>query len=253
MLKRMLLLLSCLLILTTSLAESDTSMEEVGETVVISPGAAEVNEAREDLINRIIALGEKIYNLTGGRAMKAHDSDDIFICKNFTTYIFHECRYDFRIAEYPGVLLVCPENMPDIGCYPYEYGLMWKNVRASEGNAFYAAAEFRYNAELSYEENLALAEEFMRQVKRGDFFQMAADYYYGTGAHSAIMTADYDPATDSVRWIDSNMVGTIVDGVRYGYVQFDREKSVTWWAEAFCHKGRGATIYRLRDDIIYAD
>ena len=252
MLKRMLLLLSCLLILTTSLAESDTSMEEVGETVVISPGAAEVNEAREDLINRIIALGEKIYNLTGGRAMKAHDSDDIFICKNFTTYIFHECRYDFRIAEYPGVLLVCPENMPDIGCYPYEYGLMWKNVRASEGNAFYAAAEFRYDPDKSKEENRQDAREFLKQVKRGDYFQMAANYYYGIGAHSMIFTQDYDPETDSVTWCDSNMKGEKRNGDRYGYVQFDAVKEIDWFVDAFCRPKHGATLYRLREDIIYA-
>jgi len=27
-------------------------------------------------------------------------------------------------------------------------------------------------------------------------------------------------------------------------------KDISWWAEAFCKKKRGATIYRLREDII---
>ena len=44
--------------------------------------------------------------------------------------------------------------------------------------------------------DLALA--FMRQVKRGDYFQMSADYEYGVGAHSAIMISDYDPETDTI-------------------------------------------------------
>lgn len=124
-------------------------------------------------------------------------------------------------------------------------------MAAAKGNPFYAAAEFRYDTALSYEENLELAKEFMRQVKRGDYFQMSAKYYYGVGAHSAIMIADYDPEKDTVHWMDSNMICKKIDGINYGYVQFDVERDITWWAEAFCVKTRGATIYRLRDDIVY--
>ena len=94
--------------------------------------------------------------------------------------------------------------------------------------------------------------ELMRQVRRGDFFQMSAEYSHGNGAHSAIMIADYDPETDTVRWMDSNMVGKKINGERYGKVQFDESESIEWWADAFCKKKRGATIYRLRDDIIFA-
>ena len=93
----------------------------------------------------------------------------------------------------------------------------------------------------------------MREVQRGDYFQMSADYEYGVGAHSAIMIADYDPETDTVHWMDSNMRGGKRNGIRYGIVQFDEEADVRWWARAFCHKKRGATIYRLRDDIIFAE
>ena len=79
-----------------------------------------------------------------------------------------------------------------------------------------------------------------------------AKYEYGTGAHSAIMLG-YDAETDEIHWFDSNMRGGKKNGIRYGIVQFDEVKSVEWWASAFCHKGRGATLYRLRDDIIYAE
>ena len=97
---------------------------------------------------------------------------------------------------------------------------------------------------------MALACDFMRQAQRGDYFQMSAKYEYGTGAHSAIMLG-YDPETDEIHWMDSNMRGGKKKGTRYGLVQFDEVKSVEWWASTFCKKTRGATLYRLRDDIVY--
>jgi hypothetical protein len=126
------------------------------------------------------------------------------------------------------------------------------DVKPQEGNPFYAAASFRYDKAKSKEENRRLARELLTQVRRGDFFQMAADYYYGRGAHSLVFTADYDTGTDTVRWTDSNMKGKKVDGVRYGYIQFDAVKEIDWFVDAFCRRGAGATLYRLRDDIVYA-
>ena len=62
----------------------------------------------------------------------------------------------------------------------------------------------------------------------------------------------YDPETDTVRWTDSNMKGERRNGERYGYVQFDAVKEIDWFVDAFCRKGYGATIYRLRGDIVWA-
>ena len=124
---------------------------------------------------------------------------------------------------------------------------------ASEGNPFYAAASFRYDDTLSKAENREKARVFLKQVQRGDYFQMAADYYYGVGAHSMLFIADYDPEADSVHWADSNMKGKSVNGVRYAYVQYDAVKPIDWFVDAFCRKKYGATIYRLRDDIVYAE
>lgn len=263
------LLAVVVMLFTPALAEEDEdySITEIIEYVLITddgdmvpdpviealeqPKPAYDPTAREDFIERIISLGQELYEKANGRPQKAADSGDIYVCKNFTTYLFRENRDDFRMAEYPDVQLKIPNNMPSDGCKPYYYGLMWEDVSAAEGNPFYEAASFRYDTELSKEENLALACDFMRQVQRGDFFQMSAEYYYGVGAHSAIMLG-YDEATDEIHWMDSNMRGTKKDGVRYGYVQYDEVKSVQWWAEAFCLKKRGATIYRLRVDIIYA-
>ena len=193
-----------------------------------------------------------MFEKTRGKLQRAQYKEDIYICKNFTVYLFRSTRDGYRMAEYPDVKLKIPDNLPSAQCRPYAYGYAWKEVPASEGNPFEIAAQFLYDTSLTKEENMEKALEFMRQVRRGDFFQMTAEYSHGNGAHSAIMIADYDPDTDTVRWMDSNMVGKKINGERYGKVQFDESESIEWWADAFCKKKRGATIYRLRDDIIFA-
>ena len=211
------------------------------------------NPAREDFIDRIISTAKSLYDNAGGRAKRAQYSGDIYVCKNFTVHLFRENRADFRMAEYPDVELVIPNNQKKADCAPYVYGVEWQDVAPSEGNPFYAAATFRYDSSLSKEENRKNAREFLMQVKRGDYFQMAAKYYYGTGAHSMMFIADYDPDTDTVRWADSNMKGKSINGERYAYVQYDAVKEIDWFVDAFCRSKYGATIYRLRDDIVYAE
>ena len=208
--------------------------------------------AREAFIDDIINLAQKEFEATGGRAQRAQYSGDIYVCKNFTVYLFRQNCDKYRMAEYPDVELVIPDNRPKKECTVPVYGVEWKDVPAEDGNPFYVAAQFVYDDNLTKEENWELAREFLKQVKRGDYFQMAAKYYYGVGAHSMIYIADYDPETDTVRWCDSNMKGEKRNGDRYGYVQFDAVKEIDWFVDAFCRKKHGATLYRLRDDIIYA-
>ncbi len=266
LIRRVLLFLSVLALISPVLLPAVSAEEsvETEEEIILDPEPEEETAeeaavpsdptARDAFIDDIIALGKKLFNKARGKAQRAHYKSDIYICKNFTVYLFRQNRDRYRMAEYPDVPLVIPDNLPSAGCKPYYYGILWKDIPASEGNPFYIAAEFRYDKSLSYEENLELAVSFMKEVRRGDYFQMSADYQYGKGAHSAIMIADYDPDTGTVHWMDSNMRGgKHADGLRYGLVQFDEEKDIRWWAEAFCHKKRGATIYRLRDDIIFAD
>lgn len=223
---------------------------QVGEP---SPPAIEApaDSARADFIDRIFKLGYELYVRADGKAQSAFFKGDIYLCKNFTTHIFNELRDDYCIAEFPDVRLRIPNNQEN--SYPYSYGVEWETVDAEDGNPFYVAAAFRYDKNLSYEENFQLACEFMRQVQPGDFFQMSADYEYGMGAHSAIMMY-YDPETDEIHWLDSNMRGyKDKNGVRFGICQYDEVRSVEWWADAFCHTRRGATLYRLRDDIAFRD
>ena len=208
--------------------------------------------AREDFINRMIQTARAQFDKARGRAMPASSPGDIYVCKNFTVYMFRENREAFRMAEFPDTKLVIADNLPREDSKPYVYGVAWKDILPEDGNPFVIAASFRYDSKLSKAENRELAREFLKQVQRGDFFQMAANYYYGVGAHSLVFTKDYDAASDELTWTDSNMKGKKVNGVRHGYIQFDAVKKIDWFVDAFCRKGYGATIYRLRDDIIYA-
>ena len=118
---------------------------------------------------------------------------------------------------------------------------------------------FKYDKSLDRDKSLCMeknrerAREFLKQVKKGDFFQMRANYYYGIGAHSMIFSADYDPETDTVTWCDSNMKGQKKNSIRYALMQWDAVKEIDWFVDAFCRPKYGATIYRLRDDIIFAE
>ena len=210
-------------------------------------------QARNDFIDRIVSTAKDVFTKADGKLQRAQYAGDIYVCKNFTVYLFRQNRDDFRLAAYPEVPLVIPDNLPKDECAPYNYGIEWKSVTASEGNPFEAAATFRYDTSLSEEENRENARDLMRQVERGDYFQMSADYYYGKGAHSLVFIANYDPENETVRWTDSNMKGEKKNGERYALVQYDAQKEIDWFVDAFCHKKRGATLYRLRDDIILAN
>lgn len=213
--------------------------------------AEETLSPREQFIEGILAEAKARYEQANGRPQRAYYSGDIYVCKNFTVHCFQAAAPQFRMAEFPDAELQIPNNLPKAQCKDYVYGVEWESIAAEDGNPFYAAAAFRYDNNLTKKENQQLAREFLMQAKRGDFFQMAANYVHGVGAHSMMITGDYNPENDTILWADSNMKGTRKDGgIRYGYVQFDAQKDIDWFVDAFCRKKYGATLYRLRDDII---
>lgn len=255
------LLLAALLAVCCSAAADTLSLEEMlaaeeanmTDDLDMEPEEAVLSSARGEMIDGIIALARQLYTKAAGKPQRAQYSGDIYVCKNFTVHLFREVAKDYRMAEYPDVPLVIPNNQTREDCAPYTYGVEWQDVAAEAGNPFVEAAHFRYDDSLSMEENRENARAFLRQVQRGDYFQMAANYYYGVGAHSMIFIADYDPETDTVRWTDSNMKGKAINGERYAYVQYDAVKEIDWFVDAFCRKKYGATIYRLREDIVEAE
>ncbi len=236
--------------------EEVTLDEELdGEEAESSDGSGNISAhtARDAFIDDIIALGKELYDKADGKYQRAHYKGDIYVCKNFTVYVFRQTRAKYRMAEYPEKELKIPNNLPAKQCRPYSYGYCWEKIAASDGNPFYEAAQFLYDSKLSKEENIALAREFMKQTRKGDYFQMTGDYSGGKGAHSAIFISDYDPETDTVHSMDSNRTGKRMNGLRYGKVLFDSEMSIDEWIGFFCRKKCGATLYRLRDDIVCTD
>ena len=75
-----------------------TPVEEVTDDTAVEEEPAEYTP-RDDFIDRIIALGQEKYEEAGGRAQRAHYAEDIYVCKNFTVYLFRQNRDDFRMAE----------------------------------------------------------------------------------------------------------------------------------------------------------
>ena len=259
--ERLLLLLSALCLLAVLLPApgpaENMPPEEIVEEISLDgePAEEETPEpsARDAFIDDMIALGKELFDKADGKYQRAHYKGDIYVCKNFTVYLFRQNRTKYRMAEFPDKELKIPNNMPEKKCRPYAYGYCWEEIAASDGNPFYQAAQFLYDKSLSKEENLALAREFMMQAKKGDFFQMTGDYSGGKGAHSAIFMSDYDPETDTVRSLESNRAGKRINGFRYGKVMYDYEMDIDDWIGFFCRKKCGATLYRLRNDIVFAE
>lgn len=256
-----LLLLISLLLLSLLCPVHAGAEEEVTEDVLLdedlSAGEADAEPdlptPRDAFIDDIITLGRELYDKANGKYQRAHYKGDIYVCKNFTVHLFRETRAKYRMAEYPDKELRIPNNLPEKKCRPYSYGYCWEDIKASDGNPFEIAAQFLYDKKLSKEENVERAREFMKQTRKGDFFQMTGDYSGGKGAHSAIFMSDYDPETDTVRSLESNRAGKRVNGLRYGKVMYDYEMTIDEWVGFFCRKKCGATLYRLRDDIVFAD
>ena len=179
----------------------------------------------------------------------AKEDWDRGICKNFVKRLFDTFKDAYAMKEYPDLELHMPLNNSKKNCAPYDYGIEWRIESAEDGSPFEIAAQFKYDADKTKEENRALCRAVLESVQAGDFFQMTGDYYYGKGAHSLLFIADYDPGTDEVRWTDSNMKNDSVNGYHYGYMQYNAVKDIGWFIDAVCYKLHGCTLYRLREDL----
>lgn len=124
------LLLALSLLPCAALGESLT-LDEMNAAEDATPlSAAEAAQpvesaARADFIDRILALAETLYTKANGQPQRAQYSGDIYVCKNYTVHLFRETCGDFRMAEYPDVPLVIPNNQKKADCAPYVYGVEW--------------------------------------------------------------------------------------------------------------------------------
>jgi hypothetical protein len=209
-----------------------------------------VPSPKDELIGKMIALAYD--NSKDSRYKFAPDEEDydIGVCKNFVMRLFDTYSKDYAMQAYPDLALHMPKNNSKAACAPYDYGIEWRPEKAEDGTPFEIVAQFKYNNDLSKEENAQIAFDMLKQVQKGDFFQMVGNYGGGNGPHSLFFITDYDPVSDMLHWTDSNMRGTRIDGVRWGYLQYDADATAHWFIECINTKKRGATLYRLRDDLI---
>lgn len=220
-----------------------------GENAPAATQAVAVLSPKQELIERMIALAYA--NSKDSRYMfaPAETDYDIGVCKNFVMRLFDTYSKGYRMLAYPELPLHMPKNNSKKACAPYDYGIEWRPETAADGSPFEIAAQFKYDNALSQEENAAVARNLLVQIQKGDFFQIVGYYGGGNGPHSMYILRDYDPLTQMLHWTDSNMRGTRVKGVRWGYMQFDADAELEWWVNVFNMKKRGATVYRLRDDL----
>ena len=147
--KLLCLTLCALFVFSCAIAEEDIDVEEIilnPDGTLPEPEATESpagRTARESFIDDIIALGEEIYIKADGKPQRAYLKSDIYVCKNFTVYLFRQNRDKYRMAEYPDLQLKIPNNMPEKQCKPYSYGYCWEDVPASKVNPFVEAAQLR--------------------------------------------------------------------------------------------------------------
>ncbi|NMD37848.1 MAG: hypothetical protein GYA87_04115 [Christensenellaceae bacterium] len=210
----------------------------------------QVISPKQEIILKMIDLAFKNSKEKQYKFAPAEEDHQIGVCKNFVMRLFDTFSKDYRMSEYPDLVLHMPKNKSLIDSKPYQYGLEWRDESAEDGSPFEIAGQFKYDRDLSKEENFKKAYELMLKIQKGDFFQMVGDYGGGNGPHSLYFIEDYDAATDNLHFTDSNMFGKRIDGVRWGYMQYDAVRTGNWFATVFNMRDRGATIYRLRDDLI---
>ena len=223
---------------------ADTPCDEQ-TLVILSP--------KEELIEKMIALAYANSKDEKYKFAPAEPGTALGVCKMFVMRLFDTYSGGYRMQAYPDLPLHMPVNKSKKASAPYDYGIEWKFETAEEGSPFEIAAQYKYDSSLSKEENTAACRNVVRQIRKGDFFQMVANYGGGNGPHSMFMIADYDPQTDMLHWTDSNMRGTRVNGVRWGYLQWDADATAEWFVDCILKTSwtrRGCTVYRLRDDLI---
>jgi hypothetical protein len=226
------------------------SPEKEGQTPLWAEVSLAVASPKEEIIAKMIKLAYANSKDSRYKFAPAEEDWDIGVCKNFVMRLFDTYAGDYVMQAYPDLALHMPKNNSKAACAPYDYGIEWRPETATDGSPFEIVAQFKYNNDLSKEENAKIARDMLTQVQKGDFFQMVGNYGGGNGPHSLLFIEDYNPLTDELHWTDSNMRGTRVNGVRWGYLQYDADGTAKWFIDCINTRKRGATLYRLRDDLI---
>ena len=226
-------------------------LDAQGVRVQAAQESVTLKTPRETLIDSMIAQAKADYGNKSKNFLRAEKSADAGMCKNFVMRMFTTYKDQYEMQEFPGVEIFMPLNDSSDNCAPYRYGVQWRVEEASDGNCFDTVYAFRYDGDKTREENRAIAREMLEDVQRGDCFQLVGVCEDFNSPHSLIFIEDYDADTDKLQWTDCNMKGTRINGERWGWVQYGTTRSVEWMLDTICRARNGATLYRLRGDIVF--
>lgn len=224
---------------------------EDGTRQMAAQAKATLKTPRETLIDSMIAQAYADSKNRSRNFLRAEKSADAGMCKNFVMRMFTTYKDDYEMLAYPGLEIFMPLNDSPENCDPYRYGVQWRVEKTEDGNCFDTVHAFRYDKEKTKEENREEARKMLEDVQRGDCFQLVGVCEDFNSPHSLIFISDYDAASDSLEWTDCNMKGTRINGERWGWVQYGTTRSVEWMLDTICRARNGATLYRLREDIVY--
>lgn len=176
-------------------------------------------------------------------------------CRRFQADSLAEAAQGFGLAGFPGAALAIPLDHRPAEETGMPVGSVWAEAEEGTVCPYDAVASFAYDTALSARENAANARAFLENVQAGDVLQMIAIYNSGArGTHTLLISQPYDAREDMLYWCDSNFSNTRVDGVRYGYARAHQAWAMTevagWIAGG---ENTGATLYRLREDIVATD
>jgi len=207
--------------------------------------------APRDFLSAEMILAEAALH---GEMERSGSPADAGQCRRFQVNVFAEAAGPYRLADYPDAALFLPADHAPSDVSGRPVGACWDMPDASMGNPFVEAARFDLDPGRTPAQNKAAARAFLTELRAGDLVQMLARYSSGgRGTHTFLVTRPCDPRTGMLYWSDSNFANTLIDGVRYGYVRayqaWPFEEVVGWLVS---DGNNGATLYRLREDIVRA-
>lgn len=218
--------------------------------LALSPGASGV-PPRERIIARMLLIEvSQDGSLSRSSGSRYHGQ-----CRRFQADSLEEAVRGFELEGFPGLLPTIPLEHREEEETGMPAGSVWSEALEGTVCAYDAVASFTFDPARTAKENLESAKAFLRGAQAGDVLQMIATYNSGArGTHTLMLSQPYDARKDMLYWCDSNFSNTRIDGVKYGYARAHQAwamKDVAAWISS--SENTGATLYRLRNDIVEID